>query len=852
MTNQVYQYAGGSGTTAIPNAPIFSPRDPVDNQDTVSPNGNPYQLLQGWKNTTSGAVYEYVGSGQWILVSAAGGDAIETLTGNTGGAISPVLGNVNILGNGQATFVGSGNTLTLTQTAGGYPITPYVVGPVGKAGYQTIASAIAAAGGAGGGLVFIQPGTYTENLTLVNGVDLLGADVTHTTITGVHTPPASGAIQISNLTLTSATSIFSSAVAGSTSIFCNQCLFTVANGYVFSLLNWTGLLNIDDCGSNGTTDGFVNNTGGAPVKVTNATLGAGTGNSFTASGVVTLDDALINCPINFVTGASFTAQYVIYNKAVTCSNNSTGVFTNSRFSTGATAAITQSSSGTILVTECSINTPAHPALAGAGAGVLSLGNITYQSGSIIASTLTIKYLRAINRSTPYVVGASGNYTTIQAAVIAAAAAGGGVVFVQPGTYTESLTLSDTVDIVGASVTHTTIIGVHTPPASGNIQFSCLTLSSATSIFSSAVAGSTNIFCGQCLFTVTSGYVFNLLNWTGLLNVDDCGSNGTTDGFVNNTGGASIKITSANIGAGTGNSFTASGVIVLDDVIIACPVNFVTGASYSIDICTFSRTITCSNNSTGYIANSYISTGATAAITYNSSANTILSDVTINSSNNPAIAGTSAGQLIIGSVTFMSNSTIAGTVTQTNTSVFQTGTVRAAGSDMNGTVNINTSGAGVTTIGTGGTGAVNIGNATGNTAVTGSLTATTTLTASSGAITASSGNFVASAAGSGLLLNVTTGSGAAGGSVACNGRAGAVTFTGPSTAGGADSTLTMTNTSITGSGTAILYSLSGVTTGAALSIKSVTNSASQSVIVVTNGAALTTSTADITLTFLVLN
>lgn len=47
----------------------------------------------------------------------------------------------------------------------------------------------------------------------------------------------------------------------------------------------------------------------------------------------------------------------------------------------------------------------------------------------------------------------------------------------------------------------------------------------------------------------------------------------------------------------------------------------------------------------------------------------------------------------------------------------------AGLTANGTVNLNTTGAGVTTIGTGGTGAVNIGNATGNTTVTGALNVT---------------------------------------------------------------------------------------------------------------------------------
>lgn len=47
----------------------------------------------------------------------------------------------------------------------------------------------------------------------------------------------------------------------------------------------------------------------------------------------------------------------------------------------------------------------------------------------------------------------------------------------------------------------------------------------------------------------------------------------------------------------------------------------------------------------------------------------------------------------------------------------------AGLTADGTINLNTTGAGVTTIGTGGTGAVNIGNATGNTTVTGALNVT---------------------------------------------------------------------------------------------------------------------------------
>jgi pectin methylesterase-like acyl-CoA thioesterase len=61
---------------------------------------------------------------------------------------------------------------------GGYPITPYVVGAIGQAGYQSIQSAIDAAHAAGGnGYIFVQPGTYNENLTFYDGITINGTIV---------------------------------------------------------------------------------------------------------------------------------------------------------------------------------------------------------------------------------------------------------------------------------------------------------------------------------------------------------------------------------------------------------------------------------------------------------------------------------------------------------------------------------------------------------------------------------------------------------------------------------------------------------------------------------------------------
>lgn len=133
-----------------------------------------------------------------------------------------------------------------------------------------------------------------------------------------------------------------------------------------------------------------------------------------------------------------------------------------------------------------------------------------------------------------------------------------------------------------------------------------------------------------------------------------------------------------------------------------------------------------------------------------------------------------------------------------------------------------------------------------------ITAGTSITATLGNITATNGNFVASTAGTGLLLNPTVASGAASGTVAANGRVVSVTFTGVSIAAGATQAFTTSNTSITGSGTVLHISMVGSTSGAALNIQSVVNSASQSVITVENGTGATTTTANITFTYFVLN
>lgn len=783
MSIQAYQ-TSGSGTVAVPNSPILSPRSPTTT-DIVSPAGNPYQLLQGWKNTTTGAVFEYAGGGIWVeVVDSGGGGPITTLTGNTGGAIAPIAGNVNILGNAQATFVGTAGTLTLTQTAAGFPITPFVVGAAGVAGYQTIQSAITAAT-ATGGVVYIQPGTYTENLTLANGVYLVGTndspDAGLCRIVGVHVPPATGSCTFSNLYLQSTTHVFSSAVAGSATLSLTNCTVNLTNGYIFNLANWTGPLLLDRINDVSTINGVVTNAGGSSIFFALSDIGVGTANSMSTTGTVVLQTVNLRCPWSLATGTVADIISCEFLRTVTCANNSTANFQNSVFSTGATAALTMSSSGSVRITESSINSSNNPVISGAGAGTLSLGNITYILGKNIASTVIFSYLPAIARISPFVVGASGNYSTIQSAITAASAAGGGCVYLQPGTYTENLTLAANVDIIGTSASSDgslcTIVGVHVPPpGAGAVAFINLSLQSTTHIFSSAVAGTAILSLNICTVNLTNGYIFNLANWTGTLLLDQVNDLSTINGVVTNAGGSAVFFALSDIGVGTANSMSTTGSVVLQGVNLRCPWSLATGTVADCIASEFIRTVTCANNSVANFRNSSFSTGATAALTQSSSGAVALLNCSVTSSNVPAIAGAGAGILTLGGVDFTSNTTTAGTLTLGTADFFKAASFQW----------------------------LSTGTATGN---------------------------------SPQIVNA---------------RSGRVVFQTVSIAAAADQTFVLTNSFILASTTNVMLNMSGATTGSALSIKSITNAAGSSTIVVTNGTGATTSTADITFDFVIIN
>lgn len=79
-----------------------------------------------WVNKVTGIYYSLVnyvaGVPTWQVLGGASAD-VNTLTGDSGGAISPTAGNINILGGTGVAVSGSGSTLTINVTGSGLEYT---------------------------------------------------------------------------------------------------------------------------------------------------------------------------------------------------------------------------------------------------------------------------------------------------------------------------------------------------------------------------------------------------------------------------------------------------------------------------------------------------------------------------------------------------------------------------------------------------------------------------------------------------------------------------------------------------------------------------------------------------------
>ena len=288
----------------------------------------------------------------------------------------------------------TGSAFILTKTAGGqalwvasaglndYPITPYVVGPAGQAGYQTIQSAIDVAGPIAAATnmaqaIYIQPGSYTENLVIPSGVVFVGTAGFGfpgiVEIVGVHTPPSSGGTLFKDIHLTNSTDIFASSAAGTSAIILDEC-FLDCNNYAFNLPNWNGDFFVIACqNEGGGTDGLVNNNGGSNANFFNSQVGFGNTNSAIFTGGLSFTSCIVNCPVTCNGSVMMEATNTLFTQTLTLNNSSSMQMFGCAIFTSSNNALIYDTSEFSLAVNTMMNSSAI-VIDGIGAGTLDLSN----------------------------------------------------------------------------------------------------------------------------------------------------------------------------------------------------------------------------------------------------------------------------------------------------------------------------------------------------------------------------------------------------------------------------------------------------------------------------------------------
>jgi hypothetical protein len=202
--SRINQRLNGIDPLSYVGVDAYQPNDFImKNRDPLTTDYNNFSIGTWWLNTDTNSLFFLAalanGIATWINISEASG-AVETLTGNSGGAVGPTAGNVNVLGDGSTiSIIGNPGTNTLTISA--ILATPLstLTGNSGGAVSPTMGNINIL--GSSGIIVAGNPGTSTLTVT-----PSTTAAISFVTQSGTATP-AAGALTIngaSGLTTTGA------------------------------------------------------------------------------------------------------------------------------------------------------------------------------------------------------------------------------------------------------------------------------------------------------------------------------------------------------------------------------------------------------------------------------------------------------------------------------------------------------------------------------------------------------------------------------------------------------------------------------------------------------------------------
>jgi len=286
----------------------------VTKSSANTPTGTTGTVLQGQGAgvdlALSTATYPSTTTVSQILYSSATNVVGEITTANNGVLITSNTGVPSLLAAGTTGQVLTATTGApaswATNTSTDYHDSIYIVGASASANYATIALGYAAAVLAGApATVFLQPGTYTENLTLVAGINLCahGCDSSlnatgNVKIVGKLTMTTAGSVTISGIELKTNGAEFL-AVTGSaaSNVNLNNCYLYCLNatGIIYSSSSGSSKIKILNCTANIGTTGITlyTSTGSGSFQIDN-TIVRNDGGSSTP-----ITSSVSNCSFNY-------------------------------------------------------------------------------------------------------------------------------------------------------------------------------------------------------------------------------------------------------------------------------------------------------------------------------------------------------------------------------------------------------------------------------------------------------------------------------------------------------------------------------------------------------------------------
>ena len=280
---------------------------------------------------------------------------------------------------------------------------PIIVDAAGSTPFATVAAGITAAVGLGvtTTTVFIKAGTYTENLTLVNGINLEGEDPYTTIIDGVHTVPAAGQIQISNLKLaqtTPATNLFIEGGAGTCAIDIIDCIFYIDSGMAFNLVASTGPISVKNCQDISTANSIIDNTTGlSALTILNSYIGTGAVAAAIA-GTTIVENSTMSCPLDIQKTSASQIHHSTINAKVTTIDTATVQIDHTNIYSGAVAALDIGVGTVVTASNIVIDSTVAGGNSVIGLGSITLAEVTFVNALGITTTTQDYTTRAVSGS----------------------------------------------------------------------------------------------------------------------------------------------------------------------------------------------------------------------------------------------------------------------------------------------------------------------------------------------------------------------------------------------------------------------------------------------------------------------